>query len=82
LAAPPEFVRAGISPPRGLEVDLAAPIAPAYTRKAVERSARIAAVFSLAGLLVTVTLVFGSALSTAAEPPGPAELRAQESVCG
>jgi hypothetical protein len=46
----------------------------------VERSAKIAAVFSLAGLLVTVTLVFGSALSMAAEPPGPAELRAQESV--
>lgn len=36
--------------------------------------------FSLAGLLVTLTLVFGSALSMAAEPPGPAELRAQESV--
>jgi hypothetical protein len=70
----------GISPSRGLEVDLAAPLAPTYTRKAVERSAKIAAVFSLAGLLVTLTLVFGSALSMAAEPPGPAELRAQESV--
>lgn len=46
----------------------------------MERSAKIAAVFSLAGLLVTLTSVFGSALSMAAEPPGPAELRAQESV--
>jgi hypothetical protein len=75
-----ELVLAGLSPARRLEVDLAASLAPTYTRKAVERSAKIAAVFSLAGLLVTLTLVFGSALSMAAEPPGPAELRAQESV--
>jgi hypothetical protein len=46
----------------------------------VKRSTKLVAVVSLVGLLFTLTLVFGLALSTGAEPPGPAELRAQESV--
>jgi hypothetical protein len=46
----------------------------------LKRSAKIAVVVGLAGLLAALTFTFGTSPSTAAEPPGPAELRAQESV--